>query len=160
VNGDATRPIGEGKKVIPHITNDLNAWGSGFVVALSKRWSEPERRYRKTMANTLPESRLGVIDFVQVEDDVTVVNMCSQHDIRPSADGIPPIRYDVLRKCLKEVNQYCQLRNATVHAPRFGAGLSGGSWEIIEQIIKDEITVNVIIYDYVDNTFGAPVFKK
>ena len=85
--------------------------------------------------------------------------MCSQHDIRPSAEGTPPVRYDVLRKCLKEVNRYCQLHDATVHAPRFGAGLSGGSWAIIEQIIKDEITVGVTIYDYVGNTFGAPVFK-
>jgi hypothetical protein len=85
--------------------------------------------------------------------------MIAQHDVRPSADGTPPVRYDELRKCLRDVNLYCQLHNATMHAPRFGAGLSGGSWTVIEQIIKDEITVDVTIYDYVGNTFGAPVFK-
>ena len=44
--GDATQPVGEGTKIIVHVCNDIGGWGRGFVVALSKRWPEPERRYR------------------------------------------------------------------------------------------------------------------
>ena len=47
IKGDATRPIGDGSKLILHICNDVGAWGSGFVVALSKRWKEPEQKYRE-----------------------------------------------------------------------------------------------------------------
>lgn len=155
VNGDATRPIGEGKKVIPHCCNDKNIWGSGFVIAISKRWKAPENDYRN-----LPEYPLGNVRFIKVESDIIVANMIGQHGVGTSKDGVPPVRYDAIRKALKTVNQYCLENQCTVHAPRFGAGLSGGSWAIIEQIIKEEITVDVTIYDYVDNTFGAPLFKK
>ena len=45
--GDATSPIGDGKKIIPHVCNDIGGWGKGFVLALSKKWPEPEEYYRK-----------------------------------------------------------------------------------------------------------------
>src|SRR5690606_12743464 len=32
---------------IPHVCNDIGAWGSGFVVALSKFSRAPEEKYRK-----------------------------------------------------------------------------------------------------------------
>jgi hypothetical protein len=38
-----------------------------------------------------------------------------------------------------------------IHAPTFGAGLAGGNWNKIEQIIKDEIVnrgIKVTIYKY------------
>ena len=47
--GDATRPVGEGVKLIIHCCNDIGAWGAGFVVALSKRWEGPEKCYRESI---------------------------------------------------------------------------------------------------------------
>lgn len=38
VTGDATHPHGEGRKMTIHVCNNVRAWGSGFVVAISKRW--------------------------------------------------------------------------------------------------------------------------
>ncbi len=46
LQGDATSPQAKGPKVIAHICNDLGGWGKGFVVAISRRWPEPEREYR------------------------------------------------------------------------------------------------------------------
>ena len=46
VQGDATSPPGEGVKIIAHVCNDVGGWGKGFVVAVSKRWPDPEREYR------------------------------------------------------------------------------------------------------------------
>lgn len=40
--GDATEPVAEGNKIICHICNDIGKWGAGFVLALSKRWYQPE----------------------------------------------------------------------------------------------------------------------
>ena len=45
--GDATKPIGTGNRIITHCCNDLGYWNAGFVKALSLRWSEPERAYRR-----------------------------------------------------------------------------------------------------------------
>ncbi|RKW18275.1 MAG: Appr-1-p processing protein, partial [Capnocytophaga sp.] len=41
IKADATFPQSEGNIIIPHICNDIGAWGKGFVLALSKRWKAP-----------------------------------------------------------------------------------------------------------------------
>jgi len=45
--GDATKPDVAGNKIIAHICNDVGGWGKGFVLAISKSWPEPERKYRE-----------------------------------------------------------------------------------------------------------------
>ena len=146
VIGDATHPVGEGEKYIIHVSNDAGGWGKGFVLALSKRWKEPEKLYRE-QKNYI----LGKIQMTRVEKDICVVNMIAQHDVKPTKDSngsiVPPIRYDALKACLITVNDIAVRTGATIHAPRFGAGLSGGDWNKIEQIIKETLTVDVTIYD-------------
>jgi hypothetical protein len=44
VRGDATVPSVKGVKLIAHVCNDIGGWGKGFVLALSRRWPEPEKR--------------------------------------------------------------------------------------------------------------------
>ncbi|HJZ91138.1 MAG TPA: hypothetical protein VKE40_09715 [Gemmataceae bacterium] len=41
-NGDATQPQALGVKMICHACNDIGARGKGFVLALSRRWEQPE----------------------------------------------------------------------------------------------------------------------
>jgi O-acetyl-ADP-ribose deacetylase (regulator of RNase III) len=153
VTGDATYPQGEGTKVICHITNDLGAWGAGFVLAISRRWKEPEQVYRG-----LKQRNLGDISIVPVTFDTTVCNMIAQHGISDSiVTGIkdtdpfrvivPPIRYDALRDCLKLANSFCELKKASIHMPRIGCGLAGATWDKIEPIINECITVPVTVYD-------------
>jgi O-acetyl-ADP-ribose deacetylase (regulator of RNase III) len=141
VKGDATRPQGQGNKIISHICNNRNRWGAGFVLALSAKWSYPEQFYRARQ-----EYPLGEVDVLQVEDDIYVANMIAQHDIKPDLDNNPPIRYDALREALVKVNRIAVEKDATIHAPKFGAGLAGGDWNIIEKIIEETITVSVTIY--------------
>ena len=143
IHGDATYPIGEGNKVIIHCNNDIKRWGKGFVCAISKRWKKPETQYKFHQ-----EMKLGTVDFVQVEDDIWIGNMIGQHTIW-NQNGIPPIRYGAIRKCLKHVHEWCVKNNATVHCPKFGAGLAGGKWEEIEKIINEELSdISVTVYLY------------
>ena len=46
LQGDATQPQSKGNRIIAHVCNDLGGWGKGFVLAISKRWPEPEAEYR------------------------------------------------------------------------------------------------------------------
>lgn len=46
IKGDATQPIGEGKKIIAHICNDKGGWGRGFVVALGGRYPLAKSSYK------------------------------------------------------------------------------------------------------------------
>lgn len=141
LKGDATEPIGEGVKLIVHICNNKNRWGAGFVLALSKKWKDPEEKYR------MYKNKLGEIKLVQVEKDIIVVNMIAQEGTGPNNQGNPPIRYNALKTCLEKVNKVAVNVNATVHMPRIGAGLAGGDWNVIEQIIKERLTVDTFVYD-------------
>jgi O-acetyl-ADP-ribose deacetylase (regulator of RNase III) len=145
VIGDATRPKGEGNKIICHVCNNVGAWGAGFVLALSSRWKAPEESYRDSAENR--ELVLGKVIIVPVEEDIVVANMVAQHSIYPDQDGLPPIRYGALRTALTAVNDLAVQINGTLHMPRIGCGLAGGRWSDVEQIIKDVVTVNVTVYD-------------
>ena len=147
IKGDATAPVGNGMKVIVHICNDVGAWGAGFVLAISKKWKAPEEHYRALKTYTL-----GDAHFVQVEPDIIVVNMIAQHDIRPDAQGKPPIRYTQLLRALIKVDEYCWMKSAktphSIHMPRIGCGLAGGRWELIEENIQMAIECPVTVYDF------------
>ncbi|HEX9338082.1 MAG TPA: macro domain-containing protein [Pseudonocardiaceae bacterium] len=133
VTGDATTPVGEGNKIIAHICNDIGGWGKGFVVAISRRWPEPEREYRRWHADGAGFA-LGAVRLVQVEPATWVANMIGQHGLRTGPGG-PPIRYQAVQQCLDALAGHAATRNASVHMPRIGCGLAGGRWAEIEPII-------------------------
>jgi O-acetyl-ADP-ribose deacetylase (regulator of RNase III) len=142
IKGDATNPVGDGKKIIVHVCNDIGAWGAGFVLALSKKWSAPEKHYR-----ALSKRMLGTVEIVQVEKDIWVANMIAQTNVQPAKDGTPPIRYAAVLAALNTVNDTAFRTGSTIHMPRIGCGLAGGKWEEIEAIIKRVMSVDVYVYD-------------
>ena len=158
VKGDATSPQGSGMKIIAHVDNDVGGWGRGFVLAVSKRWKQPEIAYREWYKNryVTNDFSLGAVQFVHVQDDIYVANMIGQEGVYEK-DGVPPIRYDAVRQCLKKVYEFAKEHNASIHSPRFGAGLAGGKWEEIEKIITEELVdrgIDVTIYDFEQTPFG------
>ena len=155
--GDATNPIGDDNKLIIHISNNIGAWGGGFTGALSRKWGEPEFAYRKWFSNydnyndkehkSYNKFVLGNVQFVKVEDNITVVNMIAQEGIGRNKEGIPPIRYEALRECLIKANYAANQLSAIIHAPKLGSGLARGDWSIIEKMIEEIFTVDVYIYE-------------
>ena len=142
--GDATAPVGDDPKIIIHCCNDTGGWGRGFVLALSRRWKEPEARFRAWIG-----AKLGDVDLVSVGPSLWVANIIGQHGVVNTKDG-PPIRYEAIRAGLKRVCELAKLNNASVHGPRLGSALAGGEWELIEAIIQEELCdkdVSVTIYD-------------
>lgn len=155
LTGDATTPIGAGNKIVCHICNDRGRWGKGFVMAISKRWPEPEAKYRKWyQERSLNNFALGAVQFVQVESDTWVANIVGQHGVQPKSIRIsgkePPIRYDAVEAGLIRVAEVARSRQATVHMPRIGCGLAGGRWDEIELIIQRTLCsqhLRVVVYD-------------
>jgi len=148
VIGDATRPIGDGKKIICHICNDIGAWGAGFVLALSKKWRLPEDHYRARQSYPLGHADVISVDISEgMENEILVANMIGQHRIGMSSDGTPPIRYQAVAEALMKVNEIAKELNATLHMPRIGCGLAGGDWDKISAIIEECTDVPVTVYD-------------
>jgi O-acetyl-ADP-ribose deacetylase (regulator of RNase III) len=151
--GDATAPAAEGNKVIAHICNDSGGWGAGFVLALSRRWREPEADYRAWYdAREGNDFKLGATRIVQVSSEVWVANMVAQRGTR--AKGVlPPIRYDAVELCLRSLAVQATELRASVHMPRIGCGLAGGRWEEIEPLVDRclaDVGVAVTVYDFAD----------
>ena len=156
--GDATRPAGDHPKIIVHICNDVGGWGKGFVVAVSRRWPEAERRYRAWHHGEEPQPfALGQVQFIQVEDTIWVANLIGQHGMG-FRHGLAPIRYQAVRAGLHVVAAKAKELGASVHMPRIGSGLAGGKWDEVERIVQEELTVAgvaVTVYDLPKNRIAA-----
>jgi O-acetyl-ADP-ribose deacetylase (regulator of RNase III) len=169
LHGDATHPQGEGTKLIVHVVNTKGGWGRGFVCALSRRWPYPEEAYREWYRRRSEvRFELGDIQMVAVwrsfpEEGINntwVVNMLAQEGYgrgnisqhrTSEPDSTPPIRYEALRQCLHKVAVYAKAFRtpASIHAPRIGCGLAGGSWDKVEPIILETLGgLDVYVYDY------------
>lgn len=144
-----------------HICNNKGGWGRGFVVALSKRWAGPEGQYRKWYQDrthpTYGTFALGNVGWSMVESELWVANMIAQVGYGRSGElqhktkdegGLPPIQYDALRTCLAKVSEVARSERSTIHAPRIGCGLAGGSWAMVEPLIQETMGgLQVFIYD-------------
>lgn len=159
VTGDATRPQGDGPKIIAHVCNNAGGWGAGFVLAVSRRWRDPERAYRDWASGSLQDVpfTLGSTQLVSVEPGTWVANMVAQLGYgrgsdrhRAPDDDSVPLRYEALRECLAEVSRAAVQRGASVHVPRIGCGLAGGRWELVEPIVRETVSeagLSVTVYD-------------
>jgi len=148
--GDATRPVGDGHKIIAHICNDAGKWGRGFVLALNQVSKEPRDVYREWYRQhrqgwVSAGFKLGGVRFARISSDIVVANMIAQRGIRNPGDP-PAVDYDALRECLHYVADCAhgnvnEPRMESIHMPRIGSGLGGGDWGRIEVIIYEEMVV-------------------
>ena len=86
--------------------------GKGFVLAISKRWREPEEAYRSAFASQHAPG-LGNVQFIRVSDRITVANLIGQHGVRSlRSEAAPPIRYPAIRDGLTKVAEFAQAHGA------------------------------------------------
>ncbi|MBZ9638929.1 macro domain-containing protein [Streptomyces sp. PSKA30] len=151
VRGDATVPSVKGVKVIAHVCNDIGGWGKGFVLAISRRWPEPEKSYRAWHRDRAANDfGLGAVQLVQVEPYVWVANMVGQRGIRTGSKGVP-VRYEAIETALARLAEKAAELNASVHMPRIGCGLAGGTWSRVEPLIAERLVrrgIAVTVYDH------------
>ena len=120
---------------------------------MSERWQQPEQRYRQWHRDGMsasPPFALGEVQFVRVNDSTVVANMIGQHGIRGHGK-LPPIRYEAVDKALGRVGEEALKMDASVHMPRIGCGLAGGSWDRIEPLIISRLSnqgIAAVVYDF------------
>lgn len=168
IKGDATKVCTtDGLRIISHICNNKKGWGSGFVLALSAKWSQPEAAYRKWAASG-PNFQLGQTQMVQVEDRygrLYVANMVAQDGfVGPNRSRA--VDYGALEECLNQLDEWIKsflyvksllwqkggnnVPNVSIHIPRMiGCGLGGGEEEVVVGIIEKTIGRHeVLAYEY------------
>jgi O-acetyl-ADP-ribose deacetylase (regulator of RNase III) len=151
VRGDATASSNGGARLIAHVCNDIGGWGRGFVLGLSRRWPEPEGAYRAWYRDRAANDfGLGAVQFVRVEPDVWVANMIGQRGIRRGGKGVP-VRYEAIDTALVALAGKAVELGASVHMPRIGCGLAGGTWARVEPLVLERLVgrrIRVTVYDH------------
>ena len=153
VRGDATVPSVKGVTIVAHVCNDIGGWGKGFVLALSRRWPEPEAAYRAWHRDRASNDfALGAVQLVQVERYAWVANMIGQRGTRTGSKGVP-VRYEAIDTALTRLADHAADLKACVHMPRIGCGLAGGKWSRVEPLITERLVergIPVTVYDHGD----------
>jgi Zn-dependent peptidase ImmA (M78 family)/O-acetyl-ADP-ribose deacetylase (regulator of RNase III) len=149
VNGNATEPRGSDQKLIVQVVNDKALiWGAGFSRQLRQKWPHAQAEFKNWVLSTKREFKLGSTHIVRVDDSTTVASVVAQRGYGP-ADH-PRIRYNALAASLQRVGDLARRAGASIHMPRIGSGLAGGSWEVVEEIVEETLCrqgLRVTVYD-------------
>ena len=133
LEGDALWPSTPGHKIVAFVVNDkAKKWGGGFALEVRKAWPHVQDAFERE-----GDLSLGSIHVTEVSDDITAVAMVAQHGYRPGPR--PGIRYPALNTSLSRLGDVALDRGASVHMPLIGAGQAGGDWEVIKELIQDNV---------------------
>lgn len=140
--------------IVPHVCNNINAFGAGFAAGISKHYPIVKENYHLLgLKNTL-----GYVQFVEVDKDpkyghkLIFANMIAQNSII-SKSNTRPLHYGALVKSMYTVLSYIDTsfdkeNKVQIHCPKFGCGLAGGNWQFINNLIEDIWShIPVFIYD-------------
>lgn len=149
VNGDLIKLAKEGKfDVITHGCNCFSNMGAGIAVPMKNNFKVSSYKLES------PESagdinKLGQIEGhpfnISPEKSIIVVNSYTQYV--PNA-RMKPLDYEALTLCMRKINRVYKGKH--IGLPKIGAGLAGGDWERIKNIIQTELVdceVTVVIFE-------------
>jgi hypothetical protein len=83
--------------------------------------------------------------------------MLAQKGLFPKGTEIP-LRYTSLKKCLVELAETAQELRASIHMPQIGSGQAKGDWNIILEMIHDELVnsgISVSIYVFPGTSYNS-----
>lgn len=152
VKGDATKPRGEGEKIIAFVVNDTTPrWGAGFALTVRKKWSFIQDNFIKWAENNPRKFNLGNIHIIPLDFHTNCVTLICQHGY--GASPKPRIRYSALKECLEKLATVAKEKGASIHMPKIGSGQAAGNWSIILEMIGETLTsqgLDVTIYEFFD----------
>jgi O-acetyl-ADP-ribose deacetylase (regulator of RNase III) len=121
--------------VIVHGCNCQCQMGAGIAKSIKAAFPEAYEADCKTPKGD--RSKLGSTSHALVKSSgasFTVVNAYTQFHWR--GNGVK-VDYDAVRSCMRLVKQ--QFSGSRIGYPMIGAGLAGGDWDIISEIIEAEL---------------------
>jgi O-acetyl-ADP-ribose deacetylase (regulator of RNase III) len=141
VCGDLILLAKEGKfDVICHGANCMVTMGAGIAKQIKKMFPEAYKADQKTLRGD--RRKLGTCTWANCEG-VIVINAYTQFGY---GRGRMNVDYDAIRSCMKWIAE--KYRGKRIGLPKIGAGLGGGDWTKIKQIIEDELgDLNVTIVE-------------
>jgi len=164
VVGDVTEPHSASNNkviVIPHVCNNVGAFGAGVALSIAKRWPHVQQKFfdfSKRFPNTDRELLMGMVLFVAAEktacSTIHIANMFAQRGLR-SSENKHPLEYTALTRAMADVVDTCNEMfgrdGFEIHCPKFGTALAGGTWKKIRPIIDSlwlGYGIDVTVYNF------------
>ena len=120
--------------IIVHGCNAQGVMGSGIALQIKQKYPFAYHSYLDHCKNIIsPAARLGTIDFAQVSGKLTIANAITQ--LNYGRDGKRYVDYSAVQATMHQVAQLADKLGTSVHYPQIGAGLGGGDWGLISDII-------------------------
>jgi hypothetical protein len=149
IKGDATKPRGEGKRILAFIVNNRTPrWGAGFALAMRKQWPSVQEDFINWTESHRQEFKLGNIHLSLIGSQLTAAQLICQHGYGDSPK--PRIRYNALAQCLEKLANVAIEQGASIHMPRIGSGQARGHWPIVLEMIEEYLirrNIGVTIYE-------------
>jgi O-acetyl-ADP-ribose deacetylase (regulator of RNase III) len=138
--------------VIAHGCNCFCQMGAGIAPQMAKAFgcndaskyhgesiSFPDERGNMNKLGNIESYAWFVFDDEGERKRLDVVNAYTQYKYgRNHKDGDEtPVNYSAIEMCMKKINY--RFKGKHIGLPKIGAGLAGGDWNLIEEIIKTEL---------------------
>lgn len=157
LHGNALEPRGRGPRIIAQVVNDATpTWGGGFALAAKELHPSAQAQFRD-WATKERNLSLGRVHLADLKGGLYLASLVAQKGYGPS--HIPRIRYAALRDCLDRLAKTALDLQAEVHMPQIGAGLAGGNWVFIREMVDECLVrrgVPVTIYTLPGRDRGRP----
>lgn len=153
IKGDLIELAKEGHfDIITHGCNCFCTMGAGIAPQIKKAFPDAWQADNRTKAGDI--MKLGCYTTADVEINnigwLKVINSYTQYKYgRNHKDGDEtPIDYQALTLCMKKINH--NFKGKSIGLPKIGAGLAGGDWQIIKNILTHELwdmDVTIVLYN-------------
>ena len=119
--------------VIVQQVNAQGVMGSGIAFAVKNRYPDAFTDYKKLCVMSTGATAVGKTVFTPHDSGPTIANCITQ--LQFGREGKKYVSYKAIQECFETVAEYASRKAEHVHYPLIGAGLGGGDWAIISEII-------------------------
>lgn len=133
------------ENIILHGCNAQSTMGSGVAKAIRAKYPEAFRAY---LAGIM---ELGIVTYAAMDDNKIIMNAITQ-EFYGRQVGKQYVSYEAVRECFQRINWWAgntyKEGDASIAMPKIGAGLGGGEWDVIAQIIEEEsVNFQPVVYE-------------
>lgn len=117
--------------VFMHGCNCFHTMGAGVACLIKHKFPEAYRADLKTIKGD--RNKLGTFSLAKV-GDLIIANAYTQFNYGSKQQQVD---YDAVRKCMRSARK--MFTGKRIGMPKIGAGFGGGQWDIIANIIREEL---------------------
>jgi len=134
---------------ILHSVNTLGVMGAGVAKGIKDLYPKTYRQYQELCSEFDHTKLLGkyyTSTEINPEGSLDIINAFGQRNV----GGTKPVSYDAIDSIFRELYSYEEDPIPELHTVKIGAGLGGGNWKVIEQIILEHLPneCNVYVWDF------------